>query len=274
MLDDLKIGFLGAGNMAEALAKGLLAADAAIGDRMLADDVSADRRKVFAEGLSIRATDSNAEVVRHADVVVVAVKPQNMKDLFEEVGAAIGEQHVILSIMAGIRIADIEARCGDGARVVRAMPNTALLVGCGASAIARGGCATERDLEHARDILGCAGEVVEVSEEILDAVTALSGSGPAYFFYVVEALVEAARKEGMDGETALALSAQTMLGAARLLAETKLAPEELRRRVTSPGGTTAAAVAVFDEAGMKDTIDRAVRAAAARSRELGDELAK
>ena len=274
MLEDVKIGFLGAGNMAEALVRGLLVGDAALGNRILAADISPDRRELFARTLDVDVTDSNSEVVQYSDIIVVAVKPQNMKDLFDEVGASIGDRHMVLSIMAGIRIADIEARCGAGARVVRAMPNTALLVGCGAGAIAPGSRATDTDLEHARDILGCAGEVLGVDEALMDAVTALSGSGPAYFFYVVEAMVDAAQKEGMDGGTALALATQTMLGAARLLAETKLAPEELRRRVTSPGGTTAAAVAAFDDVDMKGIISGAVRAAAARSRELGDELAK
>jgi len=274
VLKGVKIGFLGAGNMAEALVRGLLAADAGLGNRIIAADISDERRMLFAKTLRVDVTDSNAEVIQRADVIVVAVKPQNMKDLFDEVGATIGGRHMVLSIMAGVRIADIEARCGAGARVVRAMPNTPLLVGCGAGAIAAGSRATDADVRRARDILGCAGEVVVLDEELMDAVTALSGSGPAYFFYVVEALVSVARKEGMDGETALSLATQTMLGAARLLAETKIGPEELRRRVTSPGGTTAAAVAVFDDADMKETIDRAVRAAAARSRELGDELAK
>ena len=270
MLEGRRIGFLGAGNMAEALARGLLAADPSLGGRTIAGDKSAQRRRVFEDDLAVHATGDNREVAREADVLVIAVKPQNVHELFEEVGGLIGKDHLVLSIMAGIRTGAIEARCGDGARVVRAMPNTALLVGEGASAVAPGRCARGADLSDARAILECAGQVVEVDEHVLDAVTALSGSGPAYFFYVIEALVDAACDEGLDRETALALACQTMRGAAALLCGIRETPEELRRRVTSPGGTTAEAIRVFDEAGLKDTLKRAVSAAARRSRELGD----
>jgi len=149
VLEGVKIGFLGAGNMAEALVRGLLAADAGLRDRIIAADISPERRMVFAETLQVDATDSSTEVVRRADIIVVAVKPQNMKDLFDEVGASMGERHMVLSIMAGVRIADIEARCGEGARVVRAMPNNPLVVGCGAGAIAAGSRAIDADVARA-----------------------------------------------------------------------------------------------------------------------------
>ena len=269
MLEGKRIGFVGAGHMAEALARGLFVAHPSLRERAIASDKSAERLQVFNDHLSIRSTHDNQETVRNADVLVVAVKPQNMRGLFEEVGRLIGKNHMVLSIMAGIRTGSIEACCGKGTRVVRAMPNTALLVGEGASAIAPGRCASGIDLSEARAILECAGQVVEVDEHLLDAVTALSGSGPAYFLYVIEALVDAACAEGMDRETALALASQTMRGAAELIRKTGVAPEELRRRVTSPGGTTAEAIRVFDEADLKGTLARGVAAAAQRSRELG-----
>ena len=274
MLDRKTIAFLGAGNMAEALVRGLLAADASVRGRLLASDVSAERRSVFEKVLKIRTTADNAEAVRSADFLVLAVKPQNLAGLLREVGPLITADHLVLSIVAGVRIADLEAAMGAGARVVRAMPNTPLLVREGASAVARGTHASAKDLAAAAELLGSAGKVVTVDEALLDAVTALSGSGPAYFFYLVEALVDGASALGLDRDTALALARQTLLGSGRLLAETGLSPEELRRRVTSPGGTTAAAVKVFDDAGLRKIIHDALRSAARRSSELAEEFSR
>ena len=274
MLDAMNVALLGAGNMAEAIVRGLLHADEGLRSRIAAADISPDRRRVFQDSLGVKAEDDGRSIIPGADLVVLAVKPQSLPGLLDDVGSLLTSDHVVLSIVAGVRIADIERRCGPGVRVVRAMPNTPLLVREGASAVAPGSNATRNDLDVAKELLGAAGKVVEVDEGLLDAVTALSGSGPAYFFYLVEGLVSAAEELGLTHETAVTLTAQTMLGAARLLQETALPPGELRRRVTSPGGTTAAAITAFDDADLKSIIRDAVQRAARRSSELADEFAR
>jgi len=274
MLDGMNVALLGAGNMAEAIARGLLQADPGLRSRVAAADISLDRRRLFRDTLGLMAEDDARKIIPSADLVVLAVKPQSLRELLTDVGPLLAADHLVLSIAAGVRIADIERLCAEGVRVIRAMPNTPLLVGEGASAVAPGTNATQDDLAAAKELLGAAGKVVEVEERLLDAVTALSGSGPAYFFYLVEALVAAAEDLGIQSETAITLTTQTMLGTARLLQETALPPDELRRRVTSPGGTTAAAVGVFDDAGLASVIGDAVRRAAERSRQLADEFSK
>jgi len=262
------LGFIGAGNMAEALCRGVISAGLFPAERIAAGDPSEARRRLFAETLGVHALDDNAAVVNGSPTVVLAVKPQAMDDVLAEIGPLLGPERRVISIAAGVRIGRIESACRPGCRVVRTMPNTPLLVGAGMSALAAGTHATSDDLEAAARLFRCAGEAVIVDEAALDAVTAVSGSGPAYFFYLVEAMTEAGVAEGLERDLAAKLAAQTLLGAGRLLVESPHDAAELRRRVTSPGGTTEAALGVMREKGVREALVAAVRRAAERSREL------
>lgn len=267
VLEGKRIGFFGAGNMAEALARGLLSGGvppAAI----VASDVVEARRKLFSDTLGLSVTNDNREVLARSDVAIFAVKPQNMPELLAIISGA-SHGRLFISICAGVSTAFIEKELGGNPRVVRAMPNTPMLVGAGAAAIAAGRYATSDDMAVARAIFETAAKVVEAKEELMDAVTAVSGSGPAYFFYLVECMVEAGVRLGLSRAQAQALARQTALGAGRLLAESQDSPEELRRKVTSPGGTTFAAITKMEEAGVKAAVIRALEAAAARAKELG-----
>jgi len=266
-LAGVRIAFVGAGNMAEAMVRGLVAAQAVAAADVACADPSETRRDLFAS-LGCRAFEENAEAVRGAALVVLAVKPQQMDAALASIAPALGEKACILSIAAGVPTGRIESKLA-GARVVRAMPNTPLLVGRGAVALAAGATANDEDLALARAVFEPACLVVlEVEERHLDAVTAVSGSGPAYFFRLVEAMAEAGEAEGLARADALALAAATLAGSAELLAGSGEPPEALRRRVTSPGGTTQAAMESFDASGAYAALVAAVRRAAARSREL------
>lgn len=267
-LAGLKIGFAGAGNMAEALARGILASGAVQASSIAAYDPSPARTGVFL-GMGARAVASNAELAELCDAIVLAVKPQAASAACSELRPGLkGKSRLAVSIMAGIPIRRIEEMLGGGARVVRAMPNTPMLVRCGATCICFGTGVSEKDAAAAEALFAPASTVMRVPETLMDAATALSGSGPAYAFYLVEAMAEAGIAEGFRREDAIKLAARAVLGAARMIEETGLAPEELRRRVTSPGGTTQAAIERMEAAGVKDAISAAVRRAAARAGEL------
>ena len=250
--------------MGEALLGGLLAAGWAKPGELAVVEVVADRRDALRAafpGVDVR------DAVTAADGAVVAVKPNDVATAC----AALAEAGVVrvLSIAAGVPTARLEAGLAPGAAVVRAMPNTPALVGAGAAAIAGGTAASDDDLAWAESILAAVGTVVRVDESLLDAVTGVSGSGPAYVFRFAEALIEAGVQVGLPREISVALTEQTLTGSARLLASSEDPPEALRAAVTSPGGTTAAALRVLDEAGWFDAMVAAVAAATARSRELG-----
>jgi len=266
-LEGKHIGFLGAGNMAEALARGLLAGGVPP-SLLLACDVAEPRRKVFEEALRVRATNDQRRLVAESDVVILAVKPQNVSEVLAIISGP-SRAKLFISICAGVSTAFIEKELGDAPRVIRAMPNTPMLVGAGAAALARGKYSADEDLAVARALFETSAKVIVVKEALMDAVTAVSGSGPAYFFYLVEALAQAGVKLGLPKDSAVALARQTAFGAGKLLVQSPDAPEELRRKVTSPGGTTFAAIAKMEEAGLKEIVIRAVEAAAARSKELG-----
>jgi len=263
------IAFVGAGNMAGALIRGLIGTGTVPADRIIAADPDHGRLSSLEEELEIRITGENAEVVQEATVVVLATKPQAFAQLLPGLAAALGPDTLLISIAAGISTAMIERALPAGSRVVRTMPNTPALVGAGATAIAAGTHATNDDLELAETLFRSVGISVRVPEEQIDAVTGLSGSGPAYVFAMIEALRDAGAREGLPEETALQLAAQTVFGAARLLLDEKEAPEVLRDRVTSPGGTTRAGLDALAAAGFTDAILGAVRAATRRSVELG-----
>jgi len=264
-----RLAFLGAGNMAEAIARGLVSAGVLEAGAMLACDVAEDRRERFQKDLGIEATADAADAVARAPTVLVAVKPQQFDEALEPVAGAFGPEKLVLTICAGVTTAHAEEVLAAGTRVVRAMPNTPMLVGRGMAAIAKGAAATDDDLAEAERLLGAAAEVLTVPEDLMDAVTAVSGSGPAYFFYLAELLAEAGVAVGLAEDDARRLSRVTFEGAARLMAETGEDPAALRSKVTSPGGTTEAALATLEAMGLRKTLTEAVRAARDRGRELG-----
>lgn len=263
----LRLGLIGAGNMAEALVRGALAAGIVEPEHVVASDPAAPRRELFAE-LGAVLADDNLDAVRKVGTVVLAVKPQMIDSVLEELAGEV-DGKLIVSIVAGATSAKISKALGPGARVVRTMPNTPLLVDVGATAIAPGPGANSRDLTLVRALFGAGGRVFEMSEEHMDAVTAVSGTGPAYLFYLAEAMIEAAEAEGFSEDEAKRLVGATLRGAGELLFRSQHSAQELRRRVTTPGGTTAAAVEVLDGGGVHAKLVEAVRRAAERSRELG-----
>lgn len=255
---------VGGGRMGEALLAGLISADwAPVEELAVAEKVAARRDELASmyQGLVV------VEEPIPADGAIVAVKPGDVLDACRAVASA-GTSRV-LSIAAGVPLAALEAALGDGIAVVRSMPNTPALVGAGAAAIAGGSAATEDDLDWAERLLRAVGTVVRVPEHLLDAVTGLSGSGPAYVFLVAEALIEGGVLAGLPRDVSVELTTHTLLGAAKLLAESGSTPEVLRAQVTSPGGTTAAGLRALEAAGVRSALLEAVAAATERSRQLG-----
>ena len=255
----MRLLIVGGGRMGEALIGGLL--NAGWDDLAVVEKIGDRRAELVARFPTVQVLADPTV----ADGAVLAVKPNDVRAACE----ALAGTKRVLSIAAGVPISTLEAALGAGNAVVRAMPNTPALVGSGAAAIAGGTAASSDDLDWATEILGSVGEVVRVPEALLDAVTGLSGSGPAYVFLVAEALIDAGVLVGLPREVSVALTTQTLLGAARLLVETGETPEVLRAQVTSPGGTTAAGLHVLESAGVRAAFLDAVQAATARSRELG-----
>jgi pyrroline-5-carboxylate reductase len=265
-LTNRTIAFIGAGNMAEALIRGLLDSRTVAPSQIVAADVSEERLMFFERKFDIRVTGNNAQAAGVADVVILAVKPQQVSaalTTFRPKPAAL-----IISIAAGISTGRIEKEIGGKAHVIRVMPNTPALIGAGAAALCRGLHATDSDLQTAETILGAVGITVRTDERFLDAITALSGSGPAYVFRVTEAMIEAGITAGLDPAVARKLAIQTMYGAAKLMHDSGEEPAELRRKVTSPGGTTEAALKVMNDRQLAEMFVEAIAAAAQRSREL------
>jgi pyrroline-5-carboxylate reductase len=227
------------------------------------------RRAELVAAYGVAVTADNREAVRNADLVILSVKPQNMAEVFSELAGAVIPRVLVLSIAAGIDTAQIEAGLGQGIRVVRVMPNMPALIGEGAAALAPGAFATPDDLALAREIFTAVGITVEVKEALMDAVTGLSGSGPGYAFLIIEALTDAGVRMGLARDVALRLSAQTLLGAAKLCLTGKNHPAELRDMVTSPGGTTLAGLKALEDGKLRAVLMSAVEAATRRSAELG-----
>jgi len=267
------IGFIGAGAMAEALAGGLLAAGVAR-PRLLAADVDEARRQRVESALEIRTTADNAELVEHSDVVVLAVKPNVVGPVLEELfgaGSVDPTRSLWVSIAAGVRIAALESQLSGAARIVRAMPNTPALIRCGATAYCGNARAGDEDLAAARSLFDSVGISWQApAEELLDAVTGLSGSGPAYVFAFLEALIEAGVGVGLPRDVAAQLAEQTLYGAARLARESDRSAAELRQQVSSPGGTTLAGLEQLDTLDLAGALREAVAAATRRARELGE----
>ena len=266
---DRKVGFLGAGNMGEAIIKGLLAAGLVPAGSIAATDARPERLAQVAEEYGIRAAADNRALVAESDVVILAVKPQVMAPVLREVAPAVNADKLLISIAAGVATATLREFLGKPARLIRVMPNTPALVLEGATAIARGEGLAPGDLDVARELFEAVGRVVVLDEDHLDAVTGLSGSGPAYVAIVIEALADGGVKMGLDRATAMTLAAQTVLGSARLILDTGVHPGQLKDMVSSPGGTTIAGIAALEDGGLRRALIQAVERATLRSRELG-----
>lgn len=260
------VGFIGAGNMAAALVRGLVARGLPP-ERIAVYDVVIDKAKQLAADLSIRAVASANEVVEHSDVTILAVKPHAITTVAQAL-SPLATRCLWMSIAAGITTKQIEHALGVGARVVRAMPNTPALIGMGATGIAAGLRATPEDLELAGVLLGAVGITETVEESMMDAVTALSGSGPAFVMLVIESMADGAVLAGLPRATALEFAAHTVRGAAALLIETQKHPGELKDMVTSPGGTTIAGIEALEAAGLRSAVIAGITAAAKRSKKL------
>ncbi len=261
-----RIAILGAGVMGETLLAAILGQGHPIADLVISekrDDRAAELRETY--GIEVTG---NAEAVTGADTILIVVKPQDVPSLLTEIAAKVDASSTVVSLAAGILIETLEAALPAGVAVVRAMPNTPALVGEGMFGISPGATCSADQLAEVFALLESGGKVVVVDESLQDAVTAVSGSGPAYVFYLAEAMIAGGVAAGLDDATARTLAAQTLVGAAKLLAESEDTADELRRRVTSPNGTTAAAIATFDDNGVKDALIAGVKAAAARSAEL------
>lgn len=270
-MQDLTIGFIGAGNMARALAAGLIR-NGWNPDRIVLADPDAGQRTAVAEHLGVATFADNTEVVRRADVLVLAIKPQVLKDVTGELAPMVqANRPLVVSVAAGVRTGDVERWLGGNLPVVRVMPNTPALIGSGAAGLFANTRVDAAMRDQAEHIMRAVGVVVWLKDEgLMDVVTALSGSGPAYFFLIMESLEKAAIRHGLDRDTARLLTLETAFGAAKMALEGAEEPAALRLRVTSPGGTTEAAIGVLMKSGLDKLMDDAVVAAIARSRELAD----
>lgn len=271
MARPFEIGVIGAGNAAEGIVHGILRNTVLFADRIVASDPSETRRKLFVERFHIEATADNRHLVSNSDILLFAVKPQQYVEMCKGIADLVEEGHLIVSIMAGVSTASIEQMFPRRTmRVVRAMPNLPVHVGAGMAGVCRGQYAQEVDLLRAQRIFDAGGRSIVIHDEAqMDAVTAVSGSGPAYFYYFVEALTAAAEAIGLSRHQADILAKQTCLGAARMMLESGDSPGVLREKVTSPGGTTQAALASMRQNQVFEHIGEAIQAAWKRSQELG-----
>lgn len=265
---ELKLGFIGAGRMATALAAGLLRQGLVKPGNLWAADPVAQALEQFVERTGGSAAADNLAVARQSSVLVLAVKPQQMPMVLGELAGKLSADHLVVSIAAGVRLATLAEGLGPGPRLVRVMPNTPCLVGKSASAFSLGPGSQAADAALVGRLLSAVGTAYPVDEKLLDAVTGLSGSGPAFVYLMIESLSDGGVRMGLPREVATALAAQTVLGAAAMVLETGQHPAALKDQVTSPGGTTIAGLQVLEQAGVRGALIAAVEAAACRSREL------
>ena len=268
---DLKIGFLGAGKMALALSKGFIKAGLVTAEGLLASDPVEGARTCFSNETGAKHTGHNLEVLNFAEVLILAVKPDQITALLKEISGCFTKKHLLISIAAGVPLAKLELPLPAGARIIRVMPNAPALVGASASAFALGKSATPEDGQLAHRLFSSVGVAYQVKESLLDAVTGLSGSGPAYVFLIIEALSDGGVAAGLPREVATKLAAQTVLGSAKMLLETGLHPGALKDMVTSPGGTTIEGLQELEKGNVRGALISAVRAAAEKSKKLGQE---
>lgn len=264
-----KIGFLGAGKMATALAKGFVNAEMVFPREITAADPFDAARKYFADEIGANIAASNREVADSAKVLILATKPDQVGAVLAEISGTFTKKHLLISIAAGVTIARLEGGLPAGARVIRVMPNTPALVGAGASAFALGKSATAADGELAQRLLSAVGLALPVKESLLDAVTGLSGSGPAYVYQFIEALSDGGVAAGLPRDIATRLAAQTVLGGAKMVLETGQHPGTLKDQVTSPGGTTIEGLHELEKGRLRGVVMSAVRAATEKSKKLG-----
>jgi pyrroline-5-carboxylate reductase len=272
-MKDRKIGMLGTGNMAGAMIRGLLASKSLLPEQIRGSDVRIEHLAEIEKTYGIKTHTSNAELLAWANVVVLSVKPQVIDRVLDQLGGDFSSDTLVISVVAGVPIRSIEARLPDGARVVRAMPNTAAIALAGATGIAPGTRATPEDIQFTKAFFDAIGRSVVLDESLIDAVTGLSGSGPAYIMLIIEALADGGVKVGLHRETALLLAAQTVYGSAKLLLETGEHPGRLKDMVTSPGGTAIAGLHTLESGGLRRTLIDAVEVATRRAVELGEAMA-
>jgi len=274
MLKDKKIGIVGAGNMGEALISGLVQSRSSAPENIICSDTRKDKLRSIKEAYGAATTSNNVTVVNTAEIIVYAVKPQIMAQVLVETADALNMSKLVISIAAGVPLAAIESCLNKDLRLIRVMPNIPASVKEGAAAIAAGKHVLKEDVKIARAIFDSVGKSALIEEELMDAITGLSGSGPAYIFLIVDALADAGVKMGLAREDALFLSTQTVLGAAKILMETREHPGRLKDKVTSPGGTAIAGLHTLEEGGLRTTLINAVEVATKRSRELGEMMIK
>ncbi len=265
---EYELGFIGSGNMATALIRGILNSDLYKKDKIIASDKSKEARDRVKKEFGIKVCESNIEVVKKAKVILLCVKPQNMKEVLDEIKDEIESDQLIISIAAGVPISAIVRSIGKEIPVVRVMPNTASFVQKGMAGISYGPKIRRDHINIALDIFNSVGETIIVREDLMDLITAVSGSGPGFIFRIMEHIVDAAIRLGLKGEDAKRLVIQTFLGASFLSKESNKPLSELRRMVTSPGGTTEAGLSVFEKMGLGDIIYEAIDAAYRRSIEI------
>ena len=255
--------------MGEVIARGIIAGNPVTAQNVTVSDVDTTRLAWFSDTYGVRTEAQNPEAVASGDIIILAVKPQNMGDVLQEVSKSVTKSKLVISIAAGITTSFIEGFLKKGMRVIRVMPNTPALIGEGAAALAAGTNASEADLTLAQQIFNAVGITVIVKEDLMDAVTGLSGSGPAYTFLIIEALSDAGVKMGLTRDVALKLAAQTLVGAAKLCLKGDKHPGQLKDMVTSPAGTTIAGIKALENGRLRGTRMDAVEAATLRSKELG-----
>jgi pyrroline-5-carboxylate reductase len=262
--DELMIGFIGGGNMAEAMIKGIRQSGK---KDIMASEPRAERREYLEKTYDVKTISDNREIAKNCNIIILAVKPQNMDDVTGEIGDYVSDDKIVVSIAAGITLSYLSSRLKTS-KIIRVMPNTPALVQEGMSVLSMCECIHDKEMGLVRDIFMSIGKVMVLPEKYMDAVTALSGSGPAFIALFVEKMIDSGIQAGLTRFNASELAIQTLIGTAKLL-ETGIPPDKLREMVTSPGGTTAAGLKIFEEKGFSNIINAVIEAAANRSKELG-----
>ncbi|MBI5027105.1 MAG: pyrroline-5-carboxylate reductase [Nitrospirae bacterium] len=264
----MRIGFIGGGNMAEALIKGIVSSRQSAVSSLLVSEPREDRRKYLQQTYGVKTTGSNKDVASSCNIIILAIKPQNMAAVLDEISDLVTDEKTVVSVAAGIAFSYLQSKLKTK-KLIRVMPNTPALIQEGISVMSMCECISDKDIMAVRDILMSVGRLLVLPEKYMDAVTALSGSGPAFISFFVEAMIEGGVKMGLSRDNTIELVIQTFIGTAKLL-DTGMSPEKLREMVTSPGGTTEAGLKVFNEQRFKDTVISAIEAATNRAKELGN----